>query len=521
MLISEKHRKVVLRLRVPERVLEAVPTAKEFVHKGERLVAVPHRIPETRTLRSIGFDVPGPILTQYEWSGSFTPFAHQTDTANFLTLNPRAFCLNDMGTGKSMSVLWAYDYMRQVGAVTGSLLVVAPLSTLERVWADEVWRHFPHLTVATLHGTQKRRLSMMEQGADVLVINHHGIKSAPILKALVARIKRGEISVVVPDELAVFRNMRTDLWKALNNLTANAPYVWGLTGTPIPNAPTDAYAQVKAIKPERVPKLYIQFRDMVMKQVSQYTWVPRSGALDVVYDVMQPAIRYSRDECIDLPPTTYQSRQVELTPEQKKLYEEMVKKMRAEHAESRITALNEAVKMSKLLQIATGVAYGDDGDVTIPAQPRLDVLTEIIEEASTKVIVFVPFRSALQHVAEHVEKSGFTVGVVHGGVSKSDRDTLFGNFQKASHPRVLVAQPGTMSHGLSLTSSNTIVWFAPTTSAEVYTQACARIVRPGQKHNTFIIHIEGCEVERRVFSRLQSKVNTQGVLLEMFGLDKP
>lgn len=516
MLVVEKHRKVVLNLRLPERVLEVVPTAKEFTYRGQRLVAVPHRLEEVRVLRNIGLDAPGPILHYYDWPGCYKPFTHQIDTSNFLTLHSRAFCLNDMGTGKTMSVLWAFDFLRQIDPEMGSMLVIAPLSTLERTWADEVWRNFPHLNVSVLHGTAKRRLALLEQGADVLVINHDGIKSPPILDALAKAVASGRISVVAADELAAFRNSQTDRWKALRKITLQAKYLWGMTGTPIPNAPTDAYAQVKLINPNRVPKMYNQFRDAVMRQVSKFKWVPREGALDHVFDVMQPAIRYPRDACIDLPPTTHQTRQIDLTPEQKRLYVDMLRKLRAEHEQGQITALNEAVKMAKLLQIATGVAYSDTGDVVVPAKPRLEALTEIIEEAGSKVIVFVPFRGALNHVAAHVEGEGYSVGIVHGGVSKTDRDTIFGNFQKSPHPRVIVAQPGTMSHGLNLTAANTIVFFAPITSNDIYQQACARIVRPGQKLNTLIVHIEGCEVERRIYDRLIRKGATQGVLLEMF-----
>jgi SNF2 family DNA or RNA helicase len=231
---------------------------------------------------------------------------------------------------------------------------------------------------------------------------------------------------------------------------------------------------------------------------------------------MQPAIRYAREDCIDLPPTTFASREVGLTKDQAKLYKEMMNKLRAEHEAGQITAVNEAVKVSKLLQIATGVVYSDGDDVVVPAQPRLDALAEIIDEASGKVIVFVPFRGALDNVAASVTKAGYSVGVIHGGVSKSERDTIFSDFQRGPDPRVLVAQPAAMSHGLTLTAANTIVWFAPVFSAEIYQQANGRIVRPGQKRNTLIMHLEGCPIERKMYDRLQEKKKTQGVLLGMF-----
>ena len=516
MLVSKKHRKVVLNLRNPGRVTEIIPTAKPFEYKGRTLVAVPHKLDEVRVLRNIGIEVPGPMRHYYDWPGMYKPFTHQLETADFLTLNPRAYCLNDMGTGKTLSVLWAYDFLKRNGYITGALLVIGPLSTLERTWADEVFRHFTHLNVAVLHGTAERRMKLLEQGADIYVINHDGIKSKPILDALEARVKSGEIAVVVPDELASFRNTSTERWKALNRLVKPAQYVWGLTGTPIPNEPTDAYGQCRLITPHTVPKYFGAFRDAVMKQFGPYKWVSREGALDHVFSVMQPAVRFNRKDCIDLPPTTYQTQQVELTQEQKVAYKQMFTKLKADFAQGQLTAANEAVAQGKLLQIVCGVAYGADGeDIEIPAQPRIDLVREIIEQSQGKVIVFVPFRGALNYLAEAVRKD-YTVEVVHGGVSKTDRDRIFGAFQREKEPRVLVAQPGTMSHGLTLTAASTIIWFAPITSNEIYEQACARIVRPGQKLNTLIVHIEGSDLERRMYDRLQKRGSTQGVLLKMF-----
>lgn len=516
MLVHKPTKKLVLNLRDPDRVTAIIPTAKKFTLRGAQLVAVPHRLEEVRVLRNMGFDAPGPIRTHYDWPGLYKPYEHQIHTAELATLSPELFILNDMGTGKTLSVLWAFDFLRRHGYIEGSLLVVGPLSTLERTWADEVFRHFPHLTCAVLHGTAERRMKLIDQGADVYVINHDGIKSKPILERLEKMVIAGGISVVAPDELAAFRNAGTERWKALNRLLKHAQYRWGMTGTPIPNEPTDAWAQIRLISPTKVPKFFGAFRDAVMKQISQYKWVAREGSLDHVYNVMQPAVRYARKDCIDLPPTTFQTFQVELEPDQNRMYKEMLAKFKAEHEGGQITALNEGVKQMKLLQIVCGVAYGKDGnDVEVPARGRIELCRELIEQSGSKVIVFVPFRGALEYLARELRKD-FTVEVVHGGIGKAERDQIFGNFQKTKDPRVIVAQPGTMSHGLTLTAASTTIWFAPITSAEIYQQANARTVRPGQKLNTLIAHIEGSALERKMYERLEKRGTTQGVLLEMF-----
>lgn len=514
MLVHKKSRNLILNLRDVDRIKTIIPTAKEIQFKGRRILAIPHKLDEVRVLRNMGIDAPSPIEHYYGWPGRFKPYDHQRHTSSFLTLNPLAFCLNDMGTGKTISVLWAFDYLRSIGAAK-RLLVVGPLSTLERTWADEVFKHFPHLSCHTLHGTSERRIKLLKSGADVFVINHDGIKSAPVLNELLAMVKAGEIDVIVPDELASFRNASTERWKALNRLVRGAKYVWGLTGTPIPNEPTDAWAQIRLVNPTRTAKYFTHFRDAVMKQVGPYKWSPRTGALDFVYAQMQPAIRYARADCIDLPPTTYQTRTAQLSPEQAKAYKEMMSRLKVEFNSGQVTAVNEAAKLMKLLQIVCGVAYTDGDDMVLPAQERIDLVSEIIEEARAKVIVFVPLTGALQRLAAELAKK-FSVAVVHGGTTKSQRDQIFGDFQQSRNPRVIVANAGAMSHGLTLTAADTIIWFAPINSAETYTQANARIVRPGQKLNTLIVHIEGSPVEQRMYDRLAKRSETQGVLLELF-----
>lgn len=519
MLVAKEHKKILLNLSNPAKVTGIIPDAKLVNIKGQDIVSVPHDQDTVRVLRNIGIKAPGPIQHYYEWPGRFQPYIHQRETAEFVSLAPRAYVLNDMGTGKTMSVLWAFDYLKKIGVLDWAL-VISPLSTLERTWADEVFRNFPELSCGVVYGTPDRRMKVAKDNYDIYVINHDGIKNKNLLEFFA---KKEGTGVIIIDELASFRNASTDRWKCLNmlvngNSKAGLPpkvWAWGLTGTPIPNEPTDAWAQCRLISPSSVPKYFNGFRDMTMRQVTQYKWFAKQDALDTVHRVMQPAIRFDRADCIDLPPTTYTDRVVELTKEQSKMYKQMVAQFKAEHEGGQITAVNEAVKLSKLLQIVCGVAYGPDGDMVIPAQPRIDTVLEVVEESKSKVIVFVPLTGALNALAEQIGKH-YTVSVVHGGVSKSARDDIFHDFMQPNGAKVLIAQPGTMAHGLSLTIADTICWYAPTNSAETYQQANARIVRPGQKRNTLIVRIQGSEVERRMYERLERRESMQGTLLGMF-----
>ena len=120
MLISTKKKALILRLRNPERITAVIPKAKIFDHKGKQFVAVKHGVDEVKVLRNMGIQAPSPIKHYYGWPGRFKPFFAQRETADFLTSNNRGFVLNDIGTGKTLSCLWAYDYLRSVGWLTKS-----------------------------------------------------------------------------------------------------------------------------------------------------------------------------------------------------------------------------------------------------------------------------------------------------------------------------------------------------------------------------------------------------------------
>jgi len=501
-----------LKTRNPDQILNVVPSAKAFNVKGQPLVAVPHRTDETIMLRNLGYNAPAPIRSYYDWSGRYTPFHAQKEAAAFLSMNKRAFNLSELGTGKSLASLWAYDYLKKAGQLNKAL-VISPLSTLERTWGDELFNHFPHLTFAVLHGTKDKRIKLLKEDFDVYIINHDGVGIIePELK------NRTDIDLVIVDEVAqCARNAGTTRWKKINtvvNRHKEPRSCWAMSGTPTPNAPTDAWAQCRLVAPESVPPYFNRFKAQVMRQISQFQWLPKPEATQIVREIMQPAVRFTRDECLDLPPIMFETRTVPLTPEQNKAYKEMVTRMRTQADNGEITAVNEAVKMGKLVQIACGVVYANDGsEVTIPSSPRVQETRDIIDAAEGKVIVFVPYVSSVKMVAEELSKD-FSVEVIYGGVKKTERDRIFKAFQKSDEPKVLVAQPAAMSHGLTLTAASTIVWYSCTTSNETFEQANGRINRPGQKMNNFIILLEGTPVETRVYSRLRKKQKMQGALLD-------
>lgn len=442
--------------------------------------------------------------------------------------------------------------------------------------------------------------------------------------------------------------------------------LWLMTGTPTPNEPTDAWALAKLVNSPFCTSTYTAFKNQVMVKQGMYRWLPRPEAINVVQHILQPSVRYTRDECLELPDTIYQTRKVPLTPDQQKHYSKMLKSFYIEAAAMRaggtsITAVNEAVKLQKLVQIACiaartpvltnrgwvpiehvtpvdmvwdgigwvsqggavlkgyqdtielygirmtsdhlvlardgwrqaqefindsairrasvrlpsstapswfkrfsdstlgvpvgdsvatgikqaeavydlvncgprnrfiargsagellivhncGVAYDDNGDnVEIDCAPRVKEVVSLIEQAGEKIIVFVPLTGTLRMLERELAKK-FSVAVVNGEVSASKRNEIFRSFQDDADPLVLIAHPATMAHGLTLTSASTIIWYGPITSNEQYVQANGRIERIGKRHVSNVVHIEGTDLEHKMYQRLKNKQTLQGLLLDL------
>lgn len=496
-------------------VLSTCPTAFDL---GLNRLGMPHDLATSLQLTMMGYDVPAPIEYYYDWPREVSlvpaPFRHQIETAAHLTLHPRDYCLNDIGTGKTLSALWAADYLMSIGVVR-KVLIVSPLSTLERVWSDAIFFHLRHRSSIVLHGAAARRRKLLGEHRDFYIINHDGIG---VLGETLA--SRDDIDLVIIDELATYRNRQTTKWKDMDRLIhpnkgPKKLWVWGLTGTPIPNEPTDAYGQCRLVTPASVPKYYTHWRNMVMEQQSMYVWTPRKEAIDIVYKAMRPAIRFSRDECLDLPPCLYQTRDVEMSAEQTKHYKAIMKELYTEVQGGKVTAVNEGVKRSKLLQIACGVVYDTNGlPHEIDVGNRLNVLMELIEQINEKVIIFVPFTAVTAMLHRELKKH-WNFEVVTGSTPVKQRNEIFGRFQQPDSDIDLIAHPECMSHGLTLTEASTIIWFAPIDSNDTYEQANGRITRAGQKHTANIIHLAGSTIERKMYKRLEQRQSTQGVLLEL------
>ena len=498
---------LLLRLRNPNRVTETIPKSKAV---QDHEVLVKWGIDEVHTLKKLNIDVPSPINGRYTWTGKYTPFAHQKKTAAFLTMNQKAFCFNEQGTGKTASSIWAADFLMKQGKIN-RVLVICPLSIMDTAWREDLFTFAPHRSVSIAYGASKKRKEIIQQGSDFVIINYDGVD------IVAEEIINGGFDLVIVDEATHYKNAQSKRWKVLRRIVKDDTWLWMMTGTPAAQSPLDAYGLAKLVNPNSVPRFFGSFRDMVMNKVSQFRWVIKPHASDTVFNILQPAIRFTKEECLDLPDMTYTHRHVELTRQQKKYYEMLRKRMTMTIGDDEVSAMNAANIMNKLLQISAGAVYTDEGDtLEFDIKHRYNVLKEVIDESSQKVLVFVPFKHTIDILTEKLRNDGVSTEIIRGDVSVAQRTDIFKRFQTTDDPKVLVIQPQSAAHGVTLTAANTVVWWGPTSSLETYAQANARVHRSGQKHRCTVVQLQGSGVEKRIYSLLNNRIDVHTKIIDLY-----
>jgi SNF2 family DNA or RNA helicase len=290
----------------------------------------------------------------------------------------------------------------------------------------------------------------------------------------------------------------------------------------MPNAPTDVWGISKVVTPGTSPKYFRQAEEMLMNKINQFKLVPKPEAIERAMAMLQPNVRFALDEVVELPEVISRTIDVPLTAMQEKVYKKLADEFHTEIGNGQVTAVNAAVAMGKLLQVSGGWVYaklpsGNSASVPVfktdDPMPRHQTLIDLINENERKVIVYVPFRHTIEGLSPILDAAGIEHAVVHGDIS--GRGDIFNLFQNTDKYKVLLCHPQCVAHGLTLTTADTIIWYMPITSLEIYEQANARITRVGQKHKQKVLHLQSTSVERKIYGLLQRKQKVQDSLLAM------
>lgn len=457
-------------------------------------------------------------ISDYTWPAfqGRKPFTHQKHTVRFLLKYKSGLVLNDMGTGKTLAVIWAADILLTAKKIR-KVLVIGPLSTMKSVWLNELFMNLPQRRAIIAHGDRFKRVQAIKSFVEFVIINHDGIKI--VEEDIIAQ----QFDVIIIDELTAFKSHSSERSKCMKRIADDAHRrgagVWGMTGELTPNSPIEAFFPCKIVVPQNqyLPKYFGQFRDACMTQINEMLWVPKPEAPQIVAMCAQPAIRFTRDQCLDLPDTMYQTMEVPITDEQKHYYEKMRKEFTMDTDSGTVTARNSAILLNKLLQISAGAVKNNDGNVIeIGCKDRIDQLMDIFNETpQKKLVVFATYRATIEMLMRELTKRGVHAACIHGDVAQNLRAVHIDNFQKGPL-QVLVLQPQSSAHGITLTAASTIVWFSLIPSNELFQQGNARIVRAGQTRKTMIYMFATTKAEKHVAKILENKGDMSQATQELF-----
>jgi len=513
MIIHQPTKSIVLKLRDPAKVLAALPGLSRPINAAEGNVQIKHTFETTLALNAMGLHhVTSPMLYQYGWPGKYKPFDHQRPMADFHARNAKNLNLSEMGVGKSFATLWAADYLMEIGEVHKAL-ILAPLSIIETIWQQDIFDVLMHRSCVVTHGTREFRTNALGMDVDFYIANHDMIAHKEV--ATIVR-RRKDIDLIILDEASFFRNHRNISYKFLAWATEKKKRIWFLTGTPCPNAPTDAWALARIICPQRVPQWFGTFQRKTMVKVDMYKWRPVKGAEEIVFDALQPAWRVKKSDCMTLPPITITNHQTQLTPEQAKHFKRMRDFMILQHKTTVITAVNAADALLKLRQICCGsVKNGDDTYETIDHSLRVKELISVIGQAAAKVIVVVPFKGIIRALEPEVAKH-YSVAILNGDVSLKERNRIIWNFKNGQDPHVLLCHPKVMAHGLNLTEADITVFYAPIYSHDDYAQVIERFNRAGQTRKMTVVRIAAHPFEWDIYNLLDRRGLNQDNILKLY-----
>lgn len=441
----------------------------------------------------------------------YKPYHYQVYATQWIIDKKKSALFLEMGMGKSVSTLTAilellYDYFD-----VAKVLVIAPLRVASTTWEEEVekWDHLKDLRISKVLGSEKQRVAALYKKADVYIINRENVTW------LVNWFDADwPFDMVVIDELSSFKSSKAQRFKSLKKVRPFIKRLVGLTGTPAPNGLVDLWPQIYLLDGgERLGKTVTGYREKYFlpdkrNQMIVYTWKLKEGAEDAIYEKLSDiCVSMKAKDYLELPERIDNVIPVELPKKAKEQYDRLEKELILSIEEADVLAGSAAVLANKLLQVANGAVYDEDGEVKHIHDEKLKALDELMEAASGKpVLVFYGYQHDKDRLLNHLKK-------LKPKLLQSDKDIKDWNQGKV---QVLLAHPASAGHGLNLqTGGNIIIWFGLTWSLELYQQANARLWRQGQKQTVVIHHIIAKDtIDERVMKALEDKDVSQAALIE-------
>ena len=441
----------------------------------------------------------------------YTPHDYQTFATKYIEEHPIAAVFLDMGLGKTSITLTAIQHLLAAGVVK-KVLVIAPLRVAQSTWPDEIakWDHLASMDFAVAVGTPRVREAALRQNAPLTIINRENIEW--LVKKLGSRFN---YDMVVIDELSSFKNWRAKRTRALLSVRPRIRRIVGLTGTPSPNGLMDLFSEFRILDMgKRLGRFIGQYRNayfMPDKRCGDiiYSYKPLPGAEQRIYGkIADITISMSASDHLPMPDFVSTEVSVKLSKKERERYDRFCHDLVLELKGGEVTAGNAAVLAGKLVQLANGAVYTDDGKIAKIHDRKLDALEDVIEGMNGKPLLVAYW---FQHDLERIKKRLTNRGIAFAEIKSAES---IAKWNRGEIPVGLI-HPASAGHGLNLQAGgSTLAWFGMTWSLELYQQMNARLYRQGQQHTMVVTHIIAENtIDEHILAALKQKDKTQAALI--------
>lgn len=438
-------------------------------------------------------------------------YAHQIDAVESALKHDSYAVFAETGTGKTIIGIELMQRLR--AQYSWRTLIVCPLSCIELVWRPEIAKFAPHLKTVNLW---KHRKDKVLPDGDVYVINYESV-------ALLDPKLLASFRIVILDESTKIKNPRAQVTRFLLGMRKQWRHRFVFSGLPAPNGVIEYWSQMAFINPAILGDNFWRFRAINFFNLRNmpYLWRPTQEFKDRLPHLLaRQAYVIKKVDCLDLPEKTYQVRGCQLSPSQRKAYDQMVKLNITTIKNSPVLAANELAKMMKLRQITSGFAVDAHGEVQeLVDDSKLKLLDEVLDELGDKqVIIWVQFHKEIERIRALLEKHsdiGANNAVLAGTETQADKEQAVADF-KAGRVQYLIAHPRTAGHGLTLVNCSYAIYYSMSYSLEEYVQSQDRIHRIGQTESVTYIHLAAEKtIDEVIYRALQKKESIAAAVLSM------
>lgn len=482
---------------------------------------------------------------------------YQQQIVDFALETKRAGLFVDMGLGKTLATLATLNELSNTGKIdtTKPVLIVAPIMVALDTWSREAekWGYDMGILINIKLKKAKREAlydKLLEPQSKLTLVTTNPAQLASMVEYFASRRVQPPFQVAIVDELSQFKSPSAKRFDQLRQLTRRCEYFFGLTGTPAPNNLLDIWSQLMVIDEKNGKNLgynFFEYRslyfepDVIGRDGTVYKWKLKRNAAETIYDMIRPTTISMRSEgLIELPDIVFSNQYVTLPPKARKIYQEMDTKLRKQLADSEkdasgnesdgpatltlseggtdIEIANSAVLASKLVQLSSGAIYDNFLDLTatntrvshyeVIHDEKLKLLKDIVENATSPILVFFMLQSELERMREYIEFE-------HLHPKRDDVQDLIARWNRGEVP-VMVAHPASVGHGLNLQDGgHTMIWMSIPWSNEQYRQSVKRLYRSGQTDTVSVIHIVAENTnDIKDIERLETKEDGQSALME-------